>query len=95
VLEHRLGQVEASVVDLGPARTDVGEERSVATAEIVEAETALLAVGDAEELLEPELLRLRRVPVDAARGRSVLGEAAAVVALDGVQDRVRQRLPSR
>jgi hypothetical protein len=95
VFEHRRRQVEAAIVDLDATRAEVAEERPVAAAEVVEAEPALLAVGDAEELLEAELLRLRRVPVDAARGRSVLGEAAAVVALDGLQDRVRQRLPSR
>src|SRR5215210_3651436 len=71
VLEHRLREVIAAVVDVEGASPQERGERAVPAAEIDEAETAGLPVGDAQQLLEAKLLRLGRVPVDAARSRAV------------------------
>ena len=84
VLEHRRRQVEAAVHDVEPALA-----RGTATSAPYPQPKSLrlkrppAPVDHAQQLLEAKLLRFRRVPVDAPCGRPVLGEAAAVVALDG------------
>jgi hypothetical protein len=82
-VDHRLADVEAAVRQMPAVRVEVVEERAVATAEIGDRAFAIL-VDRLQQIPEPQGLRLRRAPVDAARRGAEEPQLLRIVVSDGL-----------